>query len=295
MPAFKLERIGTAPFAPAPRAVRAGDYVFTSSIYPIDDSGHAIDVDERLGLAGPSLMEAQARRCLETLKAALRDCGSSLERVLKADVHLADAAEFIEFKRVWMEDFPANPPARTTVEVGDTLPFPGARLNLDAVALAGDSKLQRQVLSDPEGSDPLPVEWASHAVRAGNLVFCSAFPASAFKNGLAVGKPAAVPNYGSNAEMQAEYIFTRMNRVLAQAGAPLQPARESPLHEPDPLNFHHAHGIRAKYLPVAPPPRSMGVKGLLLPGALCAPNLPILVPAQDLKTEESHKGLRWHP
>ena len=295
MPAVSLERIGSAPFAPAPRAVRAGDYVFTSSIYPIDEAGHAVSIDERLGEAGPSRMEVQARRCLETLKSVLRDSGSSLERVLKADVHLADAAELNEFKRVWKEYFPVNPPARTTVEVGDTLPFPGARLSLDAVALSGDSKLQRQVLSDPEGSDPLPVEWASHAVRAGSFVFCSAFPASDFKNGLAVGKPAGFPNYGSNAEMQADYIFTRMNRVLSQAGTSLEQAVESQLYEPDLLNFHDVDGIWAKYMPVPPPRSSMGVKGLILPGALCAPNLTILVPDKDLRKEESHKGLRWHP
>ena len=295
MPALSLQRIGSAPFAPAPRAVRAGDYVFTSSIYPIDEAGHAVSIDEHLGEAGPSRMEAQARRCLETLKSVLRDGGSSLERVLKADVHLADAAELNEFKRVWKEYFQANPPARATVEVGDTLPFPGARLSLDAVALSGDSKLQRQVLSDPEGSDPLPVEWASHAVRAGSFVFCSAFPASDFKNGLAVGKPAGFPNYGSNAEMQADYIFTRMNRVLSQAGTSLEQAVESQLYEPDLLNFHDVDGIWAKYMPVPPPRSSMGVKGLILPGALCAPNLTILVPDKDLRKEESHKGLRWHP
>src|SRR5439155_4321549 len=140
-------------------------------------------VDGGIGEAGPSQMEAQARRCLETLKSVLRESGSSLERVLKADVHLVDGAEFVEFKRVWQEYFPANPPARTTVEVGDTLPFPGARLNLDAVALPGDSTLQRQVLSHREGADPLPVEWASHAVRAGPLVSCSALPATAFMTG----------------------------------------------------------------------------------------------------------------
>src|SRR5947207_950667 len=127
---IKVERIGQAPFAPAPKAVRAGDYIYTSSIYPIDDAGHALSVDEGLGLAGPSLIEVQARRCLEQLKAVLRDAGSSMERVLKADVHLADAADFVEVKRVWKEFFPSNPPARTTVEGGDTLPFPGARLNL---------------------------------------------------------------------------------------------------------------------------------------------------------------------
>src|SRR4051812_21505333 len=250
---IKLERIGQAPFAPAPKAVRAGDYVYTSSIYPIDDVGHAVGIDERLGLAGPSLMEAQARRCLEQLKSVLREAGSSLERVLKADVHLADAGEFLEFKRVWKEYFPSNPPARTTVEVGDTLPFPGARLVIDAVALAGDSKLQRQVLTDPEGSDPLPAEWASHAVRAGNFVFCSAFPASDFKTGLAVGKPAGFPNYGSDAEMQAEYIFSRMNRVLSQAGTSLAEACESQLYEPNLLNFHDVDGIWAKYMPLPPP------------------------------------------
>src|SRR5256714_4730030 len=241
MPALRLERFGAAPFAPAPRAVRAGDYVFTSSIYPIDDSGHAVTVDERLGEAGPSLMEAQARRCLETLKSVLRESGSSLERVLKADVHLVDGAEFVEFKRVWQEYFPANPPARTTVEVGDTLPFPGARLNLDAVALAADSKLQRQVLSDPEGSDPLPVEWASHAVRAGSFVFCSAFPASDFKTGLAVGKPAGFSNYGSDAEMQGGYIFSRLNPGLATARTPPRPAIGLPPLQAEPLHLPERH------------------------------------------------------
>ncbi len=292
---IRLERSKPSPFAPAPRAVRAGDYVFTSSIYPIDAAGHAIMVDERLGEAGPSLIEAQTRHCLETLKSVLGDFRSTLERVLKADVHLADAQDFLEFKRVWKEYFPKDPPARTTVEVGDTLPFPGARINLDAVALAGDSKLVRQVLSDPEGSDPLPAEWASHAVRAGNFVFCSAFPASDFKTGLAVGKPPGFPNYGSDAEMQAEYIFSRMNRVLSQAGTSLEQAIESQLYEPILLNFHDVDGIWAKYMPLPPPRSSMGVKGLILPGALCAPNLTILVPDKDHQKEESHKGLRWHP
>jgi enamine deaminase RidA (YjgF/YER057c/UK114 family) len=240
-------------------------------------------------------MEAQTRQCLQTLKSVLGDFRSTPERVLKADVHLADASDFLEFKRVWKEFFPKDPPARTTVEVGDTLPFPGARLSLDAVALAGDSKLARQVLADPEGSDPLPTEWASHAVRAGSLVFCSAFPATDFKSGLAVGKPPGFPNYGSDAEMQAEYIFSRLNRVLSQAGTSLENAVESQLYEPNLLNFHDVDGIWAKFMPLPPPRSSMGVKGLILPGALCAANLTILVPDKDHPREESHKGLRWHP
>src|SRR5262249_47807395 len=136
-----LKRFGSAPLVPVPRAVRAGDYVFTSSIYPIDDSGRVVATDVSHDEVNPSLMEVQARHCLETLKQVLAEAGASLDGVLKADVHLMDAADFYEFKQVWNAYFPSNPPARTTVEVGDTLPFHGARLNIDAVALAKDSNL----------------------------------------------------------------------------------------------------------------------------------------------------------
>jgi 2-iminobutanoate/2-iminopropanoate deaminase len=64
--------------------------------------------------------------CLDTLAAVLKEFGSSLEKVLKADVHLVDPSEFIEFKARLTGVFPQDPPARTTVEVGDTFPFRGS-------------------------------------------------------------------------------------------------------------------------------------------------------------------------
>jgi enamine deaminase RidA (YjgF/YER057c/UK114 family) len=263
-PPIKLKRSGPVPFAPAPRAVRAGDYVFTSSIYPVDSAGHAVMTDERLGEAGPSLITAQTRHCFEALKTILEEHGSSLDRVLKAEVHLVDAADFYEFKLVWRKYFPNDPPARTAVEVGDTLPFRGARLNLDVVALAGDSKLERQALRDPEGPDPLAAEAASWAVRAGNLVFCSGFAASNFTTGLAAGKKPGFPNYGNDAVSQAEYFFDALNRVLAQAGTSLEQALEAYLYEADLKNFYDA-------------------------------SLTVLVPDQNHVKEESRRGIKYHP
>lgn len=194
--AISLTRSGPAPFAPAPKAARVGDYIFTSSIYPIDAAGHAVGPEEWLGEAGPSAIEVQTRHCLDTLKTTLADAGGSLERVLKVDVHLADPADFFEFKLVWREYFPAEPPARTTVEVGDTLPFRGARISIDAVALASDAAIERIVLRDPDGPDPLGAEWASAAIHAGNLVFRSGFTASDFQTGIAVGRPPGFPYFG---------------------------------------------------------------------------------------------------
>jgi 2-iminobutanoate/2-iminopropanoate deaminase len=282
-------------FAPAPRAVRARDYVFTSSIYPVNESGHAVGIDERVGEAGPSLISVQTRHCLETLKAILKEQKTSLDRVLKAEVHLADAADFYEFKLVWREYFPKDPPARTTVEVGDTFAFRGARLNLDAVALAGDSKLQRQVLQDPDGPDPLDAEAAPHAVRAGNLVFCSGFTASDFKSGLAVGKRPGFPNYGNDAAFQAEHFFSTLNRVLAQAGTSLEHALESYLYEPDLSTFWAVDSTWPRYMPLPPGRASMGIKGLIVPGAAFVASLTVLVPDAEHVKQESQKGIKYHP
>ena len=62
---LKLQRSEPAQSVPAPCAVRAGDDVYTSSIYPIDKSGHAITVDALLGRMVRTLIAVQTRHCLE--------------------------------------------------------------------------------------------------------------------------------------------------------------------------------------------------------------------------------------
>ena len=62
----------------------------------------------------PSLMEIQARHCFETLKKVLAEAGSSIDRVLKADVHLVEPANFYEFELRVERAFsrPSRPRAR---------------------------------------------------------------------------------------------------------------------------------------------------------------------------------------
>jgi enamine deaminase RidA (YjgF/YER057c/UK114 family) len=295
MPSIKLKRNSAMPLIPVPAAVSAGDYIFTSSIYPVDESGRAIEVDEHLGEVGESLIAAQTRHCLAILQDILEEQRSRLDRVVKVSVHLVDADDFYEFKLVWKEHFPHRPPARTTVEVGDTLPFRGTRLNIDAVALAGDSKLEPQSLHDPQGDDPMEAEWAPHAVRVGNLVFCSAFTASNLVSGLAVGRVPGFPNYGSDAIMQAEYVFDRMNRVLSEVDTSLENALEAYLYEPDLQTFNDIDTVWRRYMPVPPCRASMGMKGLIVPGACFVADLTVLVPDDNHHKEELREGITYHP
>jgi enamine deaminase RidA (YjgF/YER057c/UK114 family) len=163
---------------PAPTHRQAGDFIFVSSLYPVDDSGALVRADSISPHLGESEMGAQSRRVLELLRDVLGAAGSSLERTLKAEVYLADASDFHEFKLVWKEFFPDSPPARTTIVVGDEHIIPGARLNLQAVALSGDASVERESIIAEGIPNPMDAEHAPHGVKAAPFMFPSAFPAT---------------------------------------------------------------------------------------------------------------------
>lgn len=80
----------------------------------------------------PGGVTAETRQALENIKANVTAHGSSMDRVVKCSVFLADIAEFEAMNAVYREYFPANKPARTTVGVAG-LPM-GARVEIECVA-----------------------------------------------------------------------------------------------------------------------------------------------------------------
>src|ERR1700730_130384 len=76
---------------------------------------------------------AQTERVLENLKAIVEAAGSSIMRVVKTTVFLADMKDFAAMNDVYSRYFLAHPPARSTVEVA-RLPR-DARVEIDVIAL----------------------------------------------------------------------------------------------------------------------------------------------------------------
>ncbi len=110
---------------PYSQAIRVGEFIFTAGQVPIDPAtGNLIEGD----------IETQTRRALQNLTAVLQAAGSSMSRVVKTTVFLADMNEFQRMNAVYAEFFPANPPARSTVQVA-RLPK-DARLEIEVIALA---------------------------------------------------------------------------------------------------------------------------------------------------------------
>jgi 2-iminobutanoate/2-iminopropanoate deaminase len=76
---------------------------------------------------------AQTARVMENLRAVLAAAGAGFEHVVRCTIYLADLADFAKVNEVYGRSFPAEPPARATVQVA-ALPR-GARVEIDAVAV----------------------------------------------------------------------------------------------------------------------------------------------------------------
>ncbi len=77
-------------------------------------------------------IEAQTRQSMNNIKGVLEAAGSSLDKVVKTTVFLADINDFAAFNAVYSEFFPQDPPARSTVQAGG-LPV-GALVEIEAIA-----------------------------------------------------------------------------------------------------------------------------------------------------------------
>ncbi len=111
---------------PYSQAVISQGFVFVSGQIPLDPATGELVEDD---------VAAQTARVLENLRAILEACGSSLERVVKTTVYLADLNDFARMNEVYARYFPSTPPARATVEVS-RIPR-GARVEIEAVAEIG--------------------------------------------------------------------------------------------------------------------------------------------------------------
>jgi 2-iminobutanoate/2-iminopropanoate deaminase len=100
-PVLNASRRANLPHVPG---IRVGDYIFLSGMGPIDP----VTGERRHG----SIAD-QVRTTLSNVKHMLESAGSSLERVVRVHVVLADIADLAEMDRVYREFFPVDPPART--------------------------------------------------------------------------------------------------------------------------------------------------------------------------------------
>jgi 2-iminobutanoate/2-iminopropanoate deaminase len=112
-----------AAIGPYSQAVRAGSLLFVSGQIPLDPAtGNMTEGD----------IGAQTHRVFQNLAAILEAGGSSLDRVVRATVYLADLNDFAVMNEVYGTYFRTPAPARATIQAA-RLPR-DARIEIDVIA-----------------------------------------------------------------------------------------------------------------------------------------------------------------
>jgi 2-iminobutanoate/2-iminopropanoate deaminase len=116
-----------AAIGPYSQAIRAGSLLFVSGQIPLDpQTGAMVDGD----------ITAQTHRVFANVAAILEAGGSSLDRVVRATVYLADMDDFPAMNEVYGTYFTPPAPARATIQAA-RLPR-DARLEIDVIASLPD-------------------------------------------------------------------------------------------------------------------------------------------------------------
>jgi 2-iminobutanoate/2-iminopropanoate deaminase len=112
-----------AAIGPYSQAIRAGSLLFVSGQIPIDpQTGALVDGD----------ITAQTHRVFRNLAAILEAAGTSLDRVVRVGVFLADMNDFAAMNEAYGTYFTAPAPARATIQAA-RLPK-DARIEIDLIA-----------------------------------------------------------------------------------------------------------------------------------------------------------------
>jgi 2-iminobutanoate/2-iminopropanoate deaminase len=109
---------------PFSAAVRVGDMLYLSGQLGTDSSTRLV----------PGGIEPETRQTMENIRAVLEANGSSMDRVVKCLVMLADMSEWSAMNRVYVTFFPDHLPARSAM--GASGLALGARVEIECIAVA---------------------------------------------------------------------------------------------------------------------------------------------------------------
>lgn len=102
-------------------------------------TGNLLFLSGQIGTTATGLVSggirAEVRQTMENIRAVLEASGSSLARVVKCTVFLADIADYAAMNEVYRAYFPQDPPARSTIAASGLAL--GARVEIECIAAVG--------------------------------------------------------------------------------------------------------------------------------------------------------------
>lgn len=284
---MKIEIVKSA--APTPLANYSEGYVYGDRVFPAGQIGS----DYRTGIPAEakkhssfpyygSDIELQTTYILNNLRMTLEAAGSSFESVDKAQVFLRNLNDFYGFDKVWKQYFKIPPP-RTTIGCSGLL-VPGTLVEIDLIAHTNKGAIKRTVV---HSTVPKPLANYSEAFLSGELVWAAGQLASDFKTGVPseARKKENFPYYGSDIELQTEYILKNLKTTFEEAGSSLDHIVKAQVFLTDLDDFHGFDTVWKHYFKSPPPRTTIGCTGLLVKDTKVEIDLIGYVPENGLRHE----------
>jgi reactive intermediate/imine deaminase len=224
-------------------------------------------------------IKLQTDYILKNMAQTFKAAGTSLDNVIKAQVFLMDLNDFNGFDEVWKQHFKVAPP-RTTIGTTGLL----VKDTLVEIDLIASVKGAGTVVTS---SAPKPLANYSEAMKVGDLVFIAGQLASDFKNGVPASarKGENFPFYGSDIQMQTEFILENIKKTFEAAGSSLDHVVKAQVFMTNLDDFAGFDQVWKRYFKVPPPRTTVGTTGLLVMDTLVEIDLIGYVPHAGLKHE----------
>ena len=262
-----IKSVAPKPLANYSEAFRIGDLVFAAGQLASDfKTGVPPEARKRDNFPFyGSDIELQTEFILRNLQKTFEAAGSSLDHVVKAQVFLTDLKLFHGFDSVWKRYFKVPPP-RTTIGctgllVQDTL------VEIDLIGYVPKKGLTREVI---KSGAPRPLAHYNEAFKLGNRVFAAGQIASDYKTGVPpeARKKENFPFYGSDIELQTDYILNNLKQTFEAAGSSLDEVVKAQVFLTDLNTFHGFDKVWKRHFKAPPPRTTIGCTGLLVKDTL---------------------------
>jgi enamine deaminase RidA (YjgF/YER057c/UK114 family) len=232
-------------------AVKAGPFLFHSGL-PATDFKTGIpvgkDPDFKYYRSNP---EDQIEYVLANMERCAQAAGTTLKHAVKSQHYHVDRSHFHDIDRVWKKYMPVPPP-RSSMEIKGFM-VPGALTTANLITLIPDDQHQKEeVRFDKQFHPSARGVNFSPAVRAGDWVFLAGQVASDFKTPVFGAHP-RMPYYGSDIEIQTEYVMRNLKELLEHCGSSLDQVVNAHIYLLDINDYRGFERVYRRMIPSNPP------------------------------------------
>ena len=245
-------------------AVRAGNFLFHSGLPATDfKTGIPVGKDPQFPNYRDNA-EDQINYVLGNMEQCAKAAGTSLANAVKSQHYHVDRNDFHAIDRIWKQYMPVPPP-RSSMQIKGFM-VPGALTTANLITLIPDAQHQKEEIKfDKQFHPSMRGVNFSPAIRAGEWLFLAGQVATDFKTPV-YGVHPRMPYYGSDIEVQTEYVLRNLKELLEHCGSSLEHVVDAHIYLLDTQDYRGFERVYRRMVPEPPVMTVIPSTGIMFDG-----------------------------